>query len=172
MTSAHNLEISKLQTDLKDANAIALTTLRANGELGVVINFLEKSFACKDHVALGQQIFKAVHTFGLSCSVQLRFDTEAINACDQGFDGQGIGIPEGEEGAIFDKFIQSSKTNTGAGGNGLGLSIVKEIVQAHNGYVAASGNAHGGARFLLSLPIISHQTIQNDPKPETEVDFF
>ena len=30
-------------------------------------------------------------------------------------DDQGIGISEGEEGAIFDKFIQSSKTNTGAG---------------------------------------------------------
>ena len=82
MTSTHDLEISKLQTDLKDAKAIALTTLRANGELGVVINFLEKSFACKDHVALGQQIFKVVRTFGLSCAVQLRVDTEAINICD------------------------------------------------------------------------------------------
>jgi len=75
LTSTHDLEISKLQTDLKDAKAIALTTLRANGELGVVINFLEKSFACKDHVALGQQIFKAVRTFGLSCAAQLRVDT-------------------------------------------------------------------------------------------------
>ena len=41
---------------------------------------------------------------------------------------QGVGIPEEELDAVFDKFIQSSKTKTGAGGTGLGLAICKEIV--------------------------------------------
>ena len=50
---------------------------------------------------------------------------------------QGIGIPEGEHEAIFNKFIQSSKTKTGAGGTGLGLAICKEIIESHNGIIYA-----------------------------------
>ena len=46
-------------------------------------------------------------------------------------DDQGLGSPKGEEKTVFDKFIQSSKTNTGASGTGLGLSIVKETIHAH-----------------------------------------
>ena len=46
---------------------------------------------------------------------------------------EGLGIPADEQEFIFDKFIQSSKTKTGAGGTGLGLSICKEIVEDHDG---------------------------------------
>jgi len=69
-------------------------------------------------------------------------------------DDQGLGIPPGEETTIFDKFIQSNKTKTGADGTGLGLSIVQEIIHAHNGYIIATGNPDGGARFRVSLPLI------------------
>jgi hypothetical protein len=88
VTSTNDLQVSRLQESLKDAKDIALTALRANGELGVVINFLEKSFSCKTHVAVGQQIFKAMRTFGLSSAVQVRVDAGAINICDQEFNGQ------------------------------------------------------------------------------------
>jgi|TARA_B110000977_G_scaffold70928_1_gene96282 signal transduction histidine kinase len=416
VTSTNDLQVSRLQESLKDAKDIALTALRANGELGVVINFLEKSFSCKTHVAVGQQIFKAMRTFGLSSAVQVRVDAGAINICDQEFNGQaqefqflsrlkdkgrvfdfgehtiinythvslivrnmpldqperhgrikdnlavllngaearinaieasaeadrikseflanmshelrtpmhailsfsnmghsrlhkveleklghyfdrirssgnrlllllndvlnlsklesgkmefsmqrgnlvdiiqratqevetlmsdreltvvieptdlntttyfdeekilqvlinllsnaikftpvgrqitiffdpvvtaqpktstpqkdlltvvvddqGIGIPQAEEDTIFDKFIQSSITNTGAGGTGLGLSIVKEIINAHNGYIAASGNADGGARFRFSLPLLTQQNVEINPDEEPQVDFF
>ncbi len=43
----------------------------------------------------------------------------------------GPGIPVAELETIFDKFVQSSKTKTGAGGTGLGLAICREIVAAH-----------------------------------------
>jgi signal transduction histidine kinase len=42
---------------------------------------------------------------------------------------QGVGIPPDELEKIFDKFIQSSKTRTGAGGTGLGLAICREIAE-------------------------------------------
>ncbi len=45
----------------------------------------------------------------------------------------GTGIPESELEAVFGKFVQSSKTKTGAGGTGLGLAICREIVEAHGG---------------------------------------
>ena len=81
-------------------------------------------------------------------------------------DDQGLGIPPGEEAAIFDKFIQSSKTKTGAGGTGLGLSIVQEIIHAHNGYIIATGNPDGGARFRVSLPLVERA----EPTSEAEDD--
>lgn len=68
-------------------------------------------------------------------------------------DDQGIGIPIDELTQVFDKFIQSSKTKTGAGGTGLGLSICKEIVEAHKGIIFAVNNAEGGAQFTVKLPI-------------------
>ncbi len=65
---------------------------------------------------------------------------------------RGIGIPEDELETIFDKFIQSSKTKTGAGGTGLGLSICKEIIVAHHGRIWAVNNDRGGATFSFVTP--------------------
>ena len=65
---------------------------------------------------------------------------------------QGIGIPEDELESIFDKFIQSSKTQTGAGGAGLGLAICREIVRDHGGEIIARNNAEGGASLIVYLP--------------------
>ncbi|MCK5071562.1 MAG: HAMP domain-containing histidine kinase, partial [Desulfocapsa sp.] len=66
---------------------------------------------------------------------------------------QGIGIPEDELDLVFDKFIQSSKTNTGAGGTGLGLAICKEILKAHEGKIWVENNPHGGSSFCFTFPL-------------------
>lgn len=64
---------------------------------------------------------------------------------------QGPGVPEDELEAIFDQFIQSSKTKTGAGGTGLGLAICKEIIEAHKGYIWAENTTDGGALISFVL---------------------
>ncbi len=66
---------------------------------------------------------------------------------------QGPGIPENEVDAIFDKFIQSTKTKTQAGGTGLGLSICREIIRLHQGKIWAQNNPDKGANFIFILPI-------------------
>ncbi len=68
----------------------------------------------------------------------------------------GIGIPEGEMGKIFNRFYQvDGATNRQYGGMGLGLSIVKEIVNQHRGRIWAAGNPdNSGVTFTLALPII------------------
>lgn len=66
---------------------------------------------------------------------------------------QGIGIPDEELPMIFDKFVQSSKTKTGAGGTGLGLAICKEIIEGHGGKIWASKNPEGGAVFSFVIPV-------------------
>ena len=65
---------------------------------------------------------------------------------------QGVGIPENELERVFDKFVQSSLTKTGAGGTGLGLAICKEIITDHKGYIWAENNPKGGAAFFFSIP--------------------
>jgi two-component system sensor histidine kinase ChiS len=67
---------------------------------------------------------------------------------------EGPGIPESELESIFEPFVQSTRTNTGAGGTGLGLSISKEIIEAHGGKIWAENNAEVGAKFSFTIPII------------------
>lgn len=62
----------------------------------------------------------------------------------------GFGIPETEIKYLFDKFYRLPKTK--AGGSGLGLSIVKGFVEAHNGSVEAQNNSGGGAKFNIEFP--------------------
>lgn len=65
----------------------------------------------------------------------------------------GVGIPASEIETVFDKFVQSSKTNTGAGGTGLGLSICKEIIKGHDGEIWCSNAEGEGAVFSFTLPV-------------------
>ncbi len=66
---------------------------------------------------------------------------------------QGPGIPQDELETVFDKFIQSSKTKTGAGGTGLGLAICHEIIAAHKGRIWAENRPEGGTVFSFEIPL-------------------
>lgn len=65
---------------------------------------------------------------------------------------RGPGIPEGELESIFEKFVQSSRTRTGAGGKGLGLAICRQIVRLHGADIRATNHPEGGAVFTFQLP--------------------
>jgi two-component system sensor histidine kinase ChiS len=73
---------------------------------------------------------------------------------------EGVGIPEKELEEIFDAFTQSTRTKTGAGGSGLGLSICAEIINLHNGKIWAENNPDKGACFNFILPT-ANQAISN-----------
>jgi len=67
----------------------------------------------------------------------------------------GSGIPDGHLPHIFDRFYKSDASRTdpfSKSGSGLGLSIVKAIVERHGGTVAAANTPAGGAEFTLTLP--------------------
>ena len=65
----------------------------------------------------------------------------------------GVGIPENENDVIFNEFIQSSTTKSGAGGTGLGLSISKNIVHTHGGEIWATNRLkESGSTFHIILP--------------------
>ncbi len=67
----------------------------------------------------------------------------------------GSGIPEEHLPRVFDRFykVDPSRTSTGsASGSGLGLSIVRAIVEQHGGKITASNAEGGGAVFEIRLP--------------------
>lgn len=68
---------------------------------------------------------------------------------------RGMGIPEDETEAIFDKFFQSTKTRNGSGGTGLGLPICREIILAHRGTIQARNREGGGSEFEVIVPKIA-----------------
>ncbi len=64
----------------------------------------------------------------------------------------GIGVPAGEESAIFDEFHRSPAHRLDYPGTGLGLSLSKRIVTRHGGQITASRNAGAGSTFRFTLP--------------------
>ena len=64
----------------------------------------------------------------------------------------GVVIPAPERERIFERFYRSQSSENGPPGTGLGLSVVKRIVQAHQGRVWVESEAVRGTVFYLALP--------------------
>ncbi|MBH1940151.1 HAMP domain-containing protein [Mobilitalea sibirica] len=65
----------------------------------------------------------------------------------------GIGIPEEELPFIFERFYRADKSrNRLTGGTGIGLTIVKSIIEAHGGRILLKSKLHEGSVFTVILP--------------------
>ncbi|MFP7169434.1 ATP-binding protein [Terribacillus sp. 7520-G] len=67
----------------------------------------------------------------------------------------GSGIPEEDLPFVFERFYKADKSRTrktAKTGNGLGLAIAKNIVQAHNGTIKVTSKLHEGTTFTIRLP--------------------
>ncbi len=70
---------------------------------------------------------------------------------------RGPGIPKGDRTQLFDRFPTKSLRNLHARhGAGLGLSVVKAIVEAHHGLVGIDDRDGGGSIFWFTLPLAVH----------------
>ena len=65
----------------------------------------------------------------------------------------GPGIDAVDERHLFEPFYRGERVGSNVPGNGLGLHLVKRIMQAQNGLVTYSPATHGGARFTLHIPV-------------------
>lgn len=74
------------------------------------------------------------------------------------FKDDGIGIPKESLNYIFERFYRVDESrNKHTGGIGVGLTIVKSIVDLHNGSIDVKGEVNKGSEFIITLPIINKE---------------
>lgn len=66
----------------------------------------------------------------------------------------GIGIPNDKLESIFDRFVQVDKSlSRNNEGSGIGLSLIKSLVELHGGKIWAHSNWGDGSKFFIKLPV-------------------
>jgi two-component system sporulation sensor kinase C len=80
--------------------------------------------------------------------LSVRLSAEGEGAARIEVEDSGIGIPAENLARIFDPFFTTNEK-----GNGLGLSLVHQIVKKHNGTIAAESRSGDGTRFTIVLPM-------------------
>ncbi|MDP4160358.1 MAG: ATP-binding protein, partial [Bacillota bacterium] len=81
------------------------------------------------------------------------FQVEAQNEVRLAVQDEGEGIPKEALPYIFDRFFRVNKARSRKdGGMGLGLAIVRQIVEAHEGHVRVESDMGKGTTFWVVLP--------------------
>ena len=139
-------EQKSLNLKLKERELDTVACFDQDKLLQVVRNLLANAIK---FTAEGKEITISFNKTRLPAGPQ---NADTVPALSVTVSDQGVGIPEHELKQVFDKFVQSSKTKSGAGGTGLGLAICKEIIEGHHGYIQAANNPQGGAAFTFTIP--------------------
>jgi signal transduction histidine kinase len=80
--------------------------------------------------------------------------TQGASGVDVTISDRGMGIPAADQERIFDPFYRTSNVvSAQIQGAGLGLSLVKRIVEAHGGRVSVKSEPGQGSAFTVSLPV-------------------
>jgi signal transduction histidine kinase len=82
------------------------------------------------------------------------------NYCHINFTDNGIGFDPQYKDKIFEVFQRLHDENSYSG-TGIGLAIVKKIVEYHNGIITATGEVNKGARFDIYIPDSSTQSFSS-----------
>jgi two-component system sensor histidine kinase KdpD len=82
-------------------------------------------------------------------AVSAKADAEKVEVS---VEDDGPGLPQGREEEVFESFARGEKQSSKKTA-GLGLAIVRTIVEAHGGTVRAERGREKGARFVFTLPL-------------------
>jgi two-component system sensor histidine kinase SenX3 len=66
---------------------------------------------------------------------------------------EGIGIPEPDLARIFERFARGSNVAGRITGSGVGLTIVRQIVEQHGGTISVTSTVDRGSTFTMRLPL-------------------
>lgn len=145
-----------LISDLADAQVKELAPLFMNREIALEVkDYSEGALVRCDGEEIGRVIRNLLENAlkysqsntQVTLTLSVDCDSVRIEVADQ-----GVGIPEDELVEVFEKFSQSTRTDKGAGGVGLGLAICKEIIDKHKGQIGVFNNPEAGCTFFLLLP--------------------
>jgi len=150
MVHRERVDLSELVRDLtlsfSSSAAAAGSTLAAHAE-GPVIGYLDP---IRIEQVLGNLIDNAVKFGnGKPIEVELRAEGDAATISVR---DHGAGMPAEEQAEIFKRYRRGSGA-AGLGGLGLGLHVVREIVESHGGRVGVDARPGKGSTFTVTLPL-------------------
>ncbi len=88
---------------------------------------------------------------GQTITVSLTGEEDAIRLCVQ---DEGPGVPRKERDRIWDRYGRArSEQNQSVAGTGIGLFLVRNLVQMHGGRTWVTAGRHGGSRFCAEFPV-------------------
>lgn len=154
------VEVVRVPVDLSQVVADSLQMLRPQADsrnVRLQMNISESVVVCAGADDLYQIVFNLVENaikYNVSGgSVTVTVSREDHSARLQVAD-TGIGIPEADVPHIFSRFYRVDKARSRqAGGNGLGLSIVRDAVILHGGQIEVGCNVPQGTVFTVTFPI-------------------
>ncbi len=87
----------------------------------------------------------------------VRVTLQTVAGCARlSVEDEGQGVPPDARAAIWEPFERLTRdAHSAVGGSGIGLSVVKRLVEAHHGTAGVEGCAAGGARFVVEFPVAS-----------------
>jgi two-component system sensor histidine kinase KdpD len=97
---------------------------------------------------------------GTPIEIRVRTEKDAVvvDVADR-----GPGVPHGHEERVFEKFHRAPNAAQGDGGIGLGLTICRAIIAAHDGRIALANRPGGGAVVTFTLPVTSEARLLAAP---------
>lgn len=152
-----DLHISKHSSgSIRDAVLQSVQPLAQDSSVEIVTNWSERTVNLdKDRIiqVLINLVSNAIKFSSKGSTVNLNFvATQEFLRFE--VKDSGRGIPEGELDKIFEKFRQVSTADaTEKGGSGLGLSICKALVEAHEGEIKVQSEVGKGSIFTINIPV-------------------
>ncbi|MDP3393038.1 MAG: ATP-binding protein [Sediminibacterium sp.] len=150
--------ILKLNLDWCDLNELIFSVVQklspTNGNHKIVFNANENLPLLKLDRGLIEQVFhniiyNAIQYTPENSIIVIGASHQSDN-CVISISDNGNGFPVNEMQNVFDKFYRLPQSF--AGGSGLGLSISKGFIEAHNGKIKLENNKEGGAKFTITIP--------------------
>jgi len=136
------LDKNAFKVELKLSEDLPLIRADRESVADVLVNLIDNSMKYSDH-----EKYIRVETYREGKSGVLKVVDK------------GIGIEQKEQKNIFDKFYRVTEKNLAlkAKGSGLGLTIVKHIIDAHRGTIEVKSEKGAGTEFKISLPVSQNE---------------
>lgn len=148
------LPMQRADVDLDDLVDTEVLRLREAGRLKVIADVHPVRIQ-GDPLRLSQLIRNLVENAALAAHTTVRLSTTELDGhAVVTIEDDGDGIPEADRRRVFERFVRLDASRTrSSGGSGLGLSIVQEIIKAHDGTVTLTAAPTGGTTATVTLPL-------------------